>query len=450
VTTPVLELPEFGTAGVPNGADLTDGMRRLDAIVQLTAIAFATEPPAAPELGDRYIIEAPATGLFTGRALHVAFYSQDGWQFFIPRDGWLAVVDGVIWMFDESVPEWVEATTGGGGGGGDVVGPASSVDNTLARFDGTTGKLIQGSDIVIDDSENVTNVRSIGIKPDGTTSYAFSFKGRQVASVVVPYFTPDTTTTPIALDIFPKGAPSNFTTNTGVAWLDICSTDIEADGTNYECLRLGIFAGGDAHISHAEGGTGTQRNLRLQINGGNVGIGGTISPSSLLTLNGTTIPAIELQVSGNARQYFGCTTSNGNWFTGSVTGDHAIRGMGGRILIGSNSATPVPPIIVTAGNPGRVTLNGGVTTDGGGFKHARVTTGSIGAGASSLVTVTWGTAFADTNYSAVVSVQDSTAAVASLAVVHIESKTASAITVRVENTSAGSLTGTLHAIAVHD
>ena len=33
----------------------------------------------------------------------------------------------------------------GGGGSGDVVGPASSTDNAFARFDGTTGKLIQDS-----------------------------------------------------------------------------------------------------------------------------------------------------------------------------------------------------------------------------------------------------------------------------------------------------------------
>ena len=29
--------------------------------------------------------------------------------------------------------------------GGDLVGPAASTDNALARFDGTTGKLIQDS-----------------------------------------------------------------------------------------------------------------------------------------------------------------------------------------------------------------------------------------------------------------------------------------------------------------
>lgn len=45
---------------------------------------------------------------------------------------------------------------GGGGGGGDVVGPASSTDNALARFDGTTGKLIQNGVITQDDTGNLS------------------------------------------------------------------------------------------------------------------------------------------------------------------------------------------------------------------------------------------------------------------------------------------------------
>jgi hypothetical protein len=39
----------------------------------------------------------------------------------------------------------------GGGGTGDVVGPASSVDTQVARFSGTTGKLIKASNVTIDD-----------------------------------------------------------------------------------------------------------------------------------------------------------------------------------------------------------------------------------------------------------------------------------------------------------
>lgn len=42
------------------------------------------------------------------------------------------------------------------GGSGDVVGPASATDNAIARYDLTTGKLIQNSGVTIDDSNNLT------------------------------------------------------------------------------------------------------------------------------------------------------------------------------------------------------------------------------------------------------------------------------------------------------
>jgi hypothetical protein len=45
--------------------------------------------------------------------------------------------------------------------GGDVVGPASATDNAVARFDTTTGKLIQNSGVIIDDSNNVTGVNTL-------------------------------------------------------------------------------------------------------------------------------------------------------------------------------------------------------------------------------------------------------------------------------------------------
>lgn len=98
----------------------------------------------------------------------------------------------------------------------------------------------------------------------------------------------------------------------------------------------------------------------------------------------------------------------------------------------------------------KISIGTGILPDGGGFKHSRVTTGSVGTLASALVTITWATAFADTNYTVTVDVVEATTSNLSLSVVHIESKTAAAITVRVYNSSAGSLTGTLNAIAVHD
>lgn len=80
----------------------------------------------------------------------------------------------------------------------------------------------------------------------------------------------------------------------------------------------------------------------------------------------------------------------------------------------------------------------------------RVSTGSVNAGSTALVTVTWATAFADANYTAQASVVDATTTSLSLSVVHIEAVSASAITVRVLNNALGALTGTVHATAIHD
>ncbi len=44
---------------------------------------------------------------------------------------------------------------------GKVTGPASATDNAVTRFDATTGKLVQNSGVIIDDSNNVTGVNSL-------------------------------------------------------------------------------------------------------------------------------------------------------------------------------------------------------------------------------------------------------------------------------------------------
>lgn len=51
---------------------------------------------------------------------------------------------------------------------GKVDGPASSTDNAVARYDGTTGKIIQNSGVTIDDSDNVTIPGDLTV--NGTTT----------------------------------------------------------------------------------------------------------------------------------------------------------------------------------------------------------------------------------------------------------------------------------------
>lgn len=57
-----------------------------------------------------------------------------------------------------------------GAGAGDVVGPASATDNAIARYDGTTGKLIQNSTVTINDDGTIGGVN--GIELDTTPTNA--------------------------------------------------------------------------------------------------------------------------------------------------------------------------------------------------------------------------------------------------------------------------------------
>jgi hypothetical protein len=59
--------------------------------------------------------------------------------------------------------------------GGDVTGPSSATDNALARFDGTTGKLIQNSVVVVNDAGSMSGVESIVL--DGSVPAVTSTPG---------------------------------------------------------------------------------------------------------------------------------------------------------------------------------------------------------------------------------------------------------------------------------
>jgi hypothetical protein len=73
--------------------------------------------------------------------------------------------DGNFYKKDEAGVESKVA----GSGTGDVVGPNSSVDNSIPRFDSTTGKIIQGSGVTIDDSNNITTNGYIAATSGGIT-----------------------------------------------------------------------------------------------------------------------------------------------------------------------------------------------------------------------------------------------------------------------------------------
>jgi len=94
---------------------------------------------------------ATATNLAGGATGSLPYQSSAGTTTFvgIGSTGQILTVSG-------GVPTWAAPSATG-----DVVGPASSTDNAIARFDSTTGKVIQNSGITLSDANALQNVNEI-------------------------------------------------------------------------------------------------------------------------------------------------------------------------------------------------------------------------------------------------------------------------------------------------
>ena len=67
---------------------------------------------------------------------------------------------------------------------GDVVGPASATDNRIARYDGTTGKLIQTSNIEVQDDSDILGVASLSLSGNINMVGGATVDGVDVSGIV--------------------------------------------------------------------------------------------------------------------------------------------------------------------------------------------------------------------------------------------------------------------------
>ena len=128
-----------GPLGTPASGDFTSGSFTWPTFNQNTTGNAATATSATT-----------ATNLAGGALGSVPYQSGAGATTFvgIGSTGQVLTVAG-------GVPTWATPTTG------DVSGPASSTDNAITRFDGTTGKVVQNSTITLSDAGALENVNEI-------------------------------------------------------------------------------------------------------------------------------------------------------------------------------------------------------------------------------------------------------------------------------------------------
>ncbi|MCH7692827.1 MAG: hypothetical protein IIC54_00275 [Proteobacteria bacterium] len=124
----------------------------------------------------------------------------------VDNTGWLQVAvafvdsNGTISDADNLIVHF--SRTGNKGGGGDVDGPASATDTAVPRFDGTTGKLLQDSNVIVDDDGNLSgHGAKINAQTGTTYTLTASDNGKVVTldnAAAITLTLPETSTETIA------------------------------------------------------------------------------------------------------------------------------------------------------------------------------------------------------------------------------------------------------------
>ncbi|MFI3197512.1 MAG: hypothetical protein QX196_04230, partial [Methylococcaceae bacterium] len=280
---------------------------------------------------------------------------------------------------------------------GDVVGPASATDNAVARFDATTGKLIQNSVVTIADTTG--NMFGLGIvgtaatgaltMPSGTTAerpatpatgmirYNTDLGVTEYYNGTAWYSVTATTPTPTVEYLVVAGGGGGGGVNGGGA----------GAGGFLTATGFAVAAGSAITVTVGAGGTGSSA--------GNTAAGGNGSSSvfSTITAAGGGGGASQSGAGNNGGSGGGCggaglpigsgTVGQGNAGGTGFTGSSATQvggGGGGASAVGSNAASTV------AGNGGAGTassISGSSVTyagGGGGGSGGSSTSGSGGAG----------------------------------------------------------------------
>jgi len=213
-----------------------------------------------------------------------------------------------------AVPTWTS------NGAGDVVGPASSTDNAVARFDSTTGKLLQNSVVTVGDTGVVA----------GVTELTASTK------VVSPYFDANSSA---------GGALRNASGTNQIQWgggggnnvsIDV-STNLNGSNAQIDISPTGtghvhIKPTGSGSLEIAPTSAGTMNNMVI---GGTTPLaitGTTITANTQFSGAGTglTGTASSLSIGGNAG-----TVTNGVYTTGSYADPTWITSLAGSKISGT-------------------------------------------------------------------------------------------------------------------
>jgi len=245
---------------------------------------------------------------------------------------------------------------------GDVVGPASAVNNRVAFFDGTTGKLIKDSGLTLagtntGDQTNITGNSGTATKLQTARNIdGQAFDGTNNITVIAPGTVAATAkTTPVAADVFPLADSAASNVLKKVTWANIVATIQTALSTVFMAFVSPGASGnvltstGAAWVSSPSGTNVGNHNVKVTTGNGygstntkirrytttesNVGTAITYADSATLgasfTINEDGLYAVGIW-DGGAADYIGVSANSAQLTTNVITINAA-----NRVLIGA-------------------------------------------------------------------------------------------------------------------
>ena len=151
---------------------LNENLRRLDALLQLSAVsATITAQPASPNDGAVYILPAGKTGAAWGAMANgaLAYYRDGAWEQIAPREGWLAYAQDADQMLVYTGTAWAQfgnGVTDGNKGAITVLGSAWSINaNAIGTSQIASGAVTYAKIQNISASDRVLGRQSAGAGP---------------------------------------------------------------------------------------------------------------------------------------------------------------------------------------------------------------------------------------------------------------------------------------------
>jgi hypothetical protein len=235
--------------------------------------------------------------------------------------------DGKLYLKKDNGTESIITVNAGGAGSGDVVGPGSSTDNAITRFDGVTGLLIQNSTATLDDSgvvsvsgANISGLTaSYAVATDGSSnlvSVANTGTGDNVLATSPTLITPalGTPTALVGTNISGTASGLSIGGNAGTVTDGVYTTDTST-------VTNTMLAGSIANAKLV--------NSNITINGSVTALGGSVSVGTVTSVTATSpisssggaAPDISISAAGVATSGY---LSSTDWNTFNDKGDGAV------------------------------------------------------------------------------------------------------------------------------